>query len=304
VAEDICAFEFADPRGRKLPPWTAGAHVDVHVAPGVIRQYSLCGDPADRGRYLIAVHRCKPSRGGSRAMHEALRAGDRIQIGLPRNHFPLVPDARHTVLLAGGIGITPILAIAEALAASGSSFELHYCARSRAHVAFAERFAEPRFAGRVHFHLSAEGGRADMDRLLAATPAGAHLYICGPADFTDAAVATAAKLGWPDDAVHTERFTGAVTSQPGDRAFDLILSGSGKVIHVAPDQTALDALEAAGVDIASSCRHGICGSCATGVLEGDPDHRDQCLTPESRAANDCFTPCCSRARGERLVLDL
>lgn len=302
VAQDICSFEFVDPRGRKLPPWTAGAHIDVHIADGLVRQYSLCGDRQDRRRYKIAVHRCRPSRGGSLAMHEALQPGQRVKLGMPRNHFPLAEGATHSVLLAGGIGITPILAMAEALAASGASFELHYCVRTRAHAAFAGRFAAPRFEGKVHFYFSEEGSQADLEQLLAAAAPGAHLYVCGPAGFTEAAIAAAQRQAWPPEAVHTERFSATAAGQPGDAPFDLVIASSGQVVHVPAGQTALDALHAANIAVPDSCRQGICSTCVTGVLEGEAEHRDHCLDAQQRAA--CFTPCCSRARSARLVLDL
>lgn len=301
VAQGICTFIFADPRGRKLPPWTAGAHLDVHIAGGLIRQYSLCGDQHDRRRYQIAVNRCTPSRGGSAAMHDMLQPGQLVCLGKPRNHFPLTPGAAHSVLLAGGIGITPILAMAESLAAGGASFELHYCVRTRAHAAFSDRLAKHHS---VHLHVSGEAGEADFDHLLAKPPQGAQLYICGPTGFTDSALAAAQRQAWPADAVHTERFAAATVGQAGDLPFEVIVASSGQVIQVPADQTALDALHAAGVAVPDSCRQGICGTCITGVLDGEPDHRDQCLGTQAQAANNCFTPCCSRARSARLLLDL
>jgi len=316
-AEGVCSFELVHPRGRKLPPWTPGAHIDVHIAPGLVRQYSLCGDPRDRSRYLIAVQRSNPSRGGSNAMH-ALHEGERVQLGLPRNHFPLADGAVHTVLLAGGIGITPLIAMAEALAAAGASFELHYCARTAEQAAFVGRLGAPQFQGSVHFHFSIGRQRLDMDKLLSAPGAGTRLYICGSGAFTDAALAAAARQGWPANAVSTERFApaqrpaaGALGAAAGDAteaaqqsAFDLVIASSGRVVHVPAERSALDALLAAGIMIPSSCRQGLCGTCISGVLEGEPDHRDHCLSAAARAANDCFTPCCSRARSEKLVLDL
>lgn len=304
VARDVYAFELVHPRGRRLPAWTAGAHIDVHMAPGLVRQYSLCGDPRDRSRYQIAVHRCTPSRGGSDAMHDAVHAGDRITIGMPRNRFALAPDSPHTVLLAGGIGLTPLLAMAETLSASGASFELHYCTRSPLHAAFSERLHERRFCGRVLFHFSNTVGRAAFDSLLAAPQRGAHLYICGAAGFTDAALAAAERQGWPASHVHTERFSAPPGPQAdsGQAAFDVVIASTGRVIPVAAGQSALAALHGAGVTIPTSCGQGVCGTCVTGVLAGAPDHRDHCLTEEARAVS--FTPCCSRARGPQLVLDL
>lgn len=304
MARGIYAFELVHPRGHKLPPWTAGAHIDVHIAPGLVRQYSLCGDPRDRSRYLIAVLRCTPSRGGSDSMHDAVHAGNRVTLGMPRNRFALTPDSPHTVLLAGGIGLTPLLAMAETLSARGASFELHYCTRSPNDAAFSERLHEPRFCGKVLLHYSNTAGRADFDAMLAAPRHGAHLYICGAAGYTDAALAAAARQGWPASHVHTERFSAPTGPAAGgtQAAFDLVLASSGRVVHVAAGQSALAALRAAGVVIPTSCGQGLCGTCVTGVLAGEPDHRDHCLTDEARAA--CFTPCCSRARGAQLVLDL
>jgi vanillate O-demethylase ferredoxin subunit len=300
VADGILAFEFTHPLGLPLPAWTAGAHVDVFIASGLVRQYSLCGDPRDRRRYTIAVLRCQPSRGGSQAMHETLRTGSLIRIGMPRNQFALAPQARHSVLVAGGIGITPILAMADALAARGARFELHYACRSRAHAAFRERTAH---LGDVHVYCKDEGRTLDLGVLLAARQEGTHLYVCGPAGLTQAVLSEAARLGWPAECVHTERFSPADDMARG-RPFTLRIASSGRLVDVPADRSALAALADAGIIIPSSCGQGLCGSCVTGVLDGEPDHRDHCLTPEAHAANDCFTPCCSRARGAGLVLDL
>ncbi|MCS0632507.1 PepSY domain-containing protein [Telluria mixta] len=300
VADGILAFEFTHPLGLRLPAWTAGAHVDVFIAPGLVRQYSLCGDPRDRCRYTIAVLRCRPSRGGSQAMHETLRQGSLVRVGMPRNQFALAPQARHSVLVAGGIGVTPILAMADALAARGASFELHYACRSRAHAAFRERMAH---LGEVHMYCNDEGRTLAPGVLLAARQEGTHLYVCGPTGLTQAVLSEAARRGWPDECVHTERFSPADDVARG-RPFTLRIASSGRLVDVPADRSALAALADAGIIIPSSCGQGLCGSCITGVLDGEPDHRDHCLTPEAHAANDCFTPCCSRARGAGLVLDL
>jgi vanillate O-demethylase ferredoxin subunit len=274
--------------------------VDVFIAPALVRQYSLCGDPHDRHRYTIAVLRCRSSRGGSQAMHESLRQGSLVRVGMPRNQFALAPQARHSVLVAGGIGITPILAMADALAARGESFELHYACRSRAHAAFRERMAH---LGEVHMYCNDEGRTLTPGVLLAARREGTHLYVCGPAGLTQAVLSEAARLGWPAEYVHTERFSPADDVARG-RPFTLRIASSGRLVDVPADRSALAALADAGIIIPSSCGQGLCGSCVTGVLDGEPDHRDHCLTPEAHAANDCFTPCCSRARGAGLVLDL
>jgi ferredoxin-NADP reductase len=304
-AEGVCSFELAHPDGHALPAFSAGSHIDVAVA-GVLRQYSLCNDPGDTHRYVIAVLRHSDSRGGSRAMHDTLAEGDMVDVSVPRNHFPLDHSAARSLLFAGGIGITPILCMAERLANSGAPFELHYCSRTPARTSFMTRIAASRFARQVHHHFSdGEGAsRIDLDAALARAEVGTHIYVCGPKGFMDAVLASAARHGWPEAQVHREYFSGVVTLSASDVAFDVKLASSGKVIHVAKDSTVLAALTACGVDVQSSCAEGVCGSCLTRVLEGEPEHRDVFLTAAERATMDRFLPCCSRARGGMLVLDL
>lgn len=301
-ANGICSFELVAPAGKPLPRFAAGAHIDVQVAPGVVRQYSLCNHPRERHRYLIGVLHADNSRGGSRAMHEQLQAGDLLEVGFPRNHFPLRPDARRSLLFAGGIGITPLLSMAEQLASDGADFELHYHARSRERAAFVDRLLASPFAHRVHLHVG-EGARTTLSTLLAAPAQGTHLYVCGPAGFTEAVIGAARAAGWEDTQLHREVFAGAA-DQAENTPFELRLAGSGRTIQVGPEQSALDALLAAGVPVPHSCRQGLCGACLTGIIEGEPEHRDQCLSMEERARNKSFTPCCSRARGGYLTLNL
>jgi vanillate O-demethylase ferredoxin subunit len=304
-AEGICSFDLVHPKGRALPPFTAGAHIDVLLQPGLVRQYSLCNDPAETGRYQVAVQMAADSRGGSLAMH-ALRPGASITVSQPKNHFPLAEGAARSLLFAGGIGITPILAMAEHLAGLGADFELHYCTRSRERTAFMERIAGSRFASRVRSYYS-EGPGAQQFEAAAAigrpTP-GDHLYVCGPNGYMDAVIEAATQLGWPEANVHREYFSGAAAHAEDDTAFDLKLARSGKVVHVAKGQTALAALTACGTDVQVSCGEGTCGTCLTRVLDGEPDHRDLFLTAADRARKDSFLPCCSRAAGPMLVLDL
>lgn len=304
-AEGIVGLELADPAGKPLPPFSAGSHVDVHLRPGLVRQYSLCNDPLETYRYRIAVQLAADSRGGSIAMH-GLREGARVEVSAPKNHFELAPSATRTLLFAGGIGITPILAMAEQLARAGADFELHYCTRSRERTAFLDRIADSRFAGRAHFHFSdgPAGARFDPAAAIGAPQPGAHLYVCGPAAYMDAVIDAGARLGWQDANVHREYFKGAAAHVEADTAFDLKLARSGKVIHVAKGQTALAALQACGVDVQVSCGEGTCGTCLTRVLDGEPDHRDVFLSAADRARKDSFLPCCSRAASPQLVLDL
>lgn len=305
-AQDICTFELVPVDGGTLPAFSAGSHIDVHLPGDLVRQYSLCNDPADSHRYMIGVLKDAATRGGSRAMHERVHEGDRLEISTPRNHFLLAHEAQRHLLLAGGIGITPILCMAERLSATGAAFELHYGTRSRQRTAFLERIERSNFAPKVHFHFD-DGEAAqkmDLATLLSAPQAGTHVYVCGPQGFIDAALGLARAAGWPAAQLHYEFFGAAPTASADDGSFEVQLASSGRVIAVAKDQSVVQALAAAGVEVMTSCEQGVCGTCLTRVLEGEPDHRDQYLTPEEQAANDQFTPCCSRAKSARLVLDL
>ena len=305
-AEDICSFELASADGSPLPAFSAGSHVDVQLPGGLTRQYSLCNDPAEGHRYLIGVLRDPASRGGSVAMHEQVQEGTLLQISPPKNHFALAHEAPRHLLLAGGIGVTPILCMAERLAATGAAFEMHYAARSRARTAFFDRIQASGFAARVSFHFDdgAPAQKLDIAAVLAAQPADAHLYVCGPKGYMDAVLGTARASGWPEGRIHFEFFGAEVQPHAGDGSFEVQLASSGRVITIAPDQTVLAALEQAGVVVPSSCEQGVCGTCLTRVISGMPDHRDQYLLLEEQAAGDQFLPCCSRAKSPRLVLDL
>jgi vanillate O-demethylase ferredoxin subunit len=308
LATDICLFELASADAAPLPPFSAGAHIDVHVD-GHIRQYSLCNSPAETGHYRIGVLRDPASRGGSVAMH-ALQEGTTLEISTPKNHFPLEAQASHTILLAGGIGITPILCMAEQLLLAGRSFELHYCTREPARTAFRERLAAPEFAAHAHlYHDTAEPpARIDLRAVLARPQADTHVYVCGPTGFIDAVLGTATTAGWPAANLHREYFGAAPVeekdAEQNDHAFQVKLAHSGRVVDVPAGTTVIDALRAHGVEIATSCEQGVCGTCLTRVLDGEPDHRDVYLTDDERAANDQFLPCCSRAKSALLVLDL
>jgi len=305
-ALDICSLALVAADGTALPPFTAGAHIDVHLPGGLVRQYSLCNPPSDAGRYEIGVLRDAQSRGGSVAVHDAVTEGSVLHISPPKNHFPLAEGAKHHLLLGGGIGITPLLAMAEHLSSQGQSFALHHCTRSRERTPFTERLAASSFANHVHHHV--DDGQAsqklDITATLQQASPGTHLYVCGPQGFMDAVLNTARAQGWSEERLHHEYFSAAPVDTTGDGSFELEVTSTGQVITVAPTQTALQALLAAGFDIPMSCEQGVCGTCLTGVKAGTPEHRDHYLTPEEQAANDQFLPCCSRAKGGRLVLDL
>ncbi|RFP19279.1 MULTISPECIES: PDR/VanB family oxidoreductase [unclassified Duganella] len=305
-AEDICTYELVSADGAPLPPFTAGAHIDVHVGAGLVRQYSLCNPPQERHRYVIGVLRDPSSRGGSKAMHEEVRAGATLNISAPKNHFPLV-DAERSLLLAGGIGVTPILAMAEALSARGAAFEMHYCARSPERTAFRQRIAAAPFAPQVHFHYDSGDAaqKLDLPALLAQLDGKTHISFCGPAGFIDHVKASAKAHHWPQDQLHLEYFgAAAVPSAGGDQPFEVKLASSGKVYAIPADSTVLRVLTDAGVFIPASCEQGVCGTCLTRVLDGVPDHRDLYLDESEQAANDQFTPCCSRSKTGTLLLDL
>ena len=305
-AVDICTYELVAEDGGPLPAFSAGAHVDVNVPGGLTRQYSLCNAPSESNRYLIGVLRDPASRGGSQAMHERVSEGQILQISVPNNHFPLAHEAKRHVLLAGGIGVTPILCMAERLANTGADFEMHYCTRSPERTAFHHRISASNFATRVNFHFDdgAADQKLDIAGLLREPASGVHLYVCGPKGFMDAVLSSARTQGWPEDQLHYEFFAGTAAPSASDASFEVQIASSGRLIVIPSDKTVVQALSEAGVEVQVSCEQGVCGTCLTRVIEGVPDHKDLYLTPEEQAANDQFTPCCSRSKTARLVLDL
>lgn len=304
--------------GAALPGFEAGAHIRVRVDLGNgqsdWRHYSLidfaAGGQQAPAEYLIAVRKEATGRGGSRFMHERLREGDSVEIEPPKNDFPLHAGAGRAVLLAGGIGITPLFAMAASLGTAGRSFELHYGAREPGRAAFRERLAEAPFAAHTRFYFDSEGPerRLDLARVLAQPSDGTHVYVCGPTGFIDAVLGAASAAGWPARNVHREYFGAAAgaaqAAVDADGAFQVTLAGSGRVVDVPAGTTIVEALRADGVEVPVSCEQGVCGTCLTRVLSGEPDHRDLYLTDEERAANDQMLPCCSRAKTPMLVLDL
>ncbi|MNJ99151.1 Phthalate dioxygenase reductase [compost metagenome] len=305
-ASDIKSFELRSVSGEALPAFTPGSHIDVHLAEGLIRQYSLCNGPDDIHHYLIAVKRETESRGGSQAMHESIKEGDLIRISAPRNNFLLQQSNGPYLLLAGGIGVTPILAMARHLLAQGLPFELQYFTRSIAHTAFHEFLSGPEFQGRVKFHyaLEPEGLRAYLRKLLWQYPQHGALYLCGPRVFMDLVESTAAAT-WPPEAVHLEYFNADPLALAGEQeSFEVRLARTGGTYPVPAGVTIIEALAAHGIQVDTSCEQGVCGTCLTGVLEGTPDHRDVYLTDAEKKSCDKIMPCVSRAKSPLLVLDL
>ncbi|MCS2147556.1 PDR/VanB family oxidoreductase [Scandinavium manionii] len=297
---EVVLLTLAHADGIALPAFSAGAHIDLHLTGDLIRPYSLCGDPQDRQHYQLGILKDGNSQGGSLAVH-ALREGDTITVSEPRNLFTLDESAGHSLLIGGGIGITPMLAMAAELHAAGRSFTLHYCARSRDQAAFVAQLESARYAGRVHLHFS-DQQRLNLDAVLSDVPPNTHVYVCGPTRLMDAVNDGAKRQGYAAENVHQECFSAEV--QTGGAAFDVVAATSGITVQVLEDQTIVEALAQAGLKVNVSCKQGICGSCLTDVLEGEPDHRDSYLTDEEKADGDQILLCCSRSKCGRLVIDL
>lgn len=272
-AKGIRSFVLAKKGLFKLPGYSPGAHIDVHCGAGIVRQYSLCGDPSDRRRLMIAVRQVDPSRGGSDLMHNTVAQGDRLEIGAPRNNFPLDETAAHSVLLAAGIGITPIIAMADRLHRLGRSFALHYFSRATGHTAFRTRLEQSGYAENVTFHegLDVPSTGQMLDDILAQPVVGGQVYICGPAPFMDRAEA-AAQEHWASDAINLERFAAKpALAGPPAKPFTVELARRGITLEVRAEETILDVLEANEIDAAFSCEQGVCGTCVTDVLSGTPE---------------------------------
>lgn len=301
AAQEVTVLDLADPTGAQLPGWEPGAHIDLLLGPGLVRQYSLCGDPADRAAWRIAVLREEAGRGGSRFVHDRLGAGSIVRVREPRNAFPLVP-ARRYLFIAGGIGVTPILPMLAAADVSGSPWHLVYGGRSRSSMAFAGELAA-RYQSRIELRPQDEYGLLDLDALLRRPSAGTHVYCCGPESLITAVESRCA--AWPPGALHVERFVPrARRASMGPASFELELARSGLRLVVPPDASILKTVETAGVAVLSSCTEGTCGTCETTVLAGVPEHRDSVLTQAERAAADVMMICVSRSLTPRLVLDL
>lgn len=304
VADGIVKLRLVSPDGKALPRWTPGSHIDVECGtPELSRQYSLCGDPDEQGVLEIAVLHEPKGRGGSAWVHANAKAGDRLRIRGPRNHFRLDESLKKAIFIAGGIGITPVSAMARRAKALGMDYELHYSGRSRASMAFVEELAALH-GERLHVHAADEGHRNDLQALLAQPVPGAQVYACGPLRMLEALESCCAT--WPEGALRVEHFesTLATLDPSKEHAFEVELKDSGLVLTVPPDQTLLTALRAANVDVQSDCEEGLCGSCEVRVLSGKVDHRDVVLTRAERDANTKMMACCSRACEGRLVLEL
>ncbi|TCR20454.1 PDR/VanB family oxidoreductase [Streptomyces sp. BK205] len=296
AADGVLALTLRHPLGEQLPAWEPGAHIDVLLGPGLERQYSLCGDPADRARWRIAVLREPVGRGGSAHVHEQVNQGDKVRVRGPRNHFALRPAPRY-LFIAGGIGITPILPMLAAAEAEGAQWSLLYGGRTRNSMAFTEELS--RYGDRVTVAPQDETGLLDLPSVLDGVPEGTLVYCCGPGPLLDAV-----EQRCPAGLLHVERFAPKEQEEGENTEFEVELAQTGTTVTVPADVSVLDAVRASGVEVLFSCTEGTCGTCETDVLEGAPDHRDSVLTDEEREAGETMMICVSRCRGKRLVLDL
>lgn len=299
-AEGINSYLLYPMPGEVFPPFEPGAHIDVQLSPGLARSYSLVNDPAIRGYYEIAVHHAIDGRGGSKHIHEQWRVGQVLEISAPKNNFPMVEDASHTVLIAGGIGVTPMLPMIARLEKLGRTWELHYVAATPDRAAYVDRVEEyPQVE--IAFDGVPGGQRLDLKAICGRAPADAHLYCCGPSGMLDAFVAINADR--PKGHAHIEYFS-AETELATDGGYALECVRSKKRIVVEEGETMLDAMLSAGIDVGFACSEGICGTCQVKVLDGVPDHRDHFLTEDEKAANSAIMVCCSGSKSATLVLDI
>jgi len=300
AARDTNLYEFRRPDGAPLPAYAPGAHVDLHLPNGLVRNYSMTVVKPEPGTYTFGIKRDPASRGGSRHVHDELRVGRTVKISAPRNNFPLTEDAAHTILIAGGIGITPIWCMVQRLAELGRPWELYYACRSRADMAFLEAL-EGMPPAHLHFDDEHGGQVLDIATIVAASPRDAHLYCCGPAPMLR--VFETVTADWPRAQIHTEYFT--PKAEPARKGgFTVELARSGQEFFIPEGQSILGVLLDEGVDVDYSCELGICGACEQRVIAGIPEHRDSVLTEEEQAENKRVMICCAGCKTERLVLDI
>ncbi|MBJ7536209.1 PDR/VanB family oxidoreductase [Marinomonas transparens] len=302
--DSIVVLELVDPQGKSLPAFEAGAHIDLHLGDELIRQYSLCGDPADTSVYRLGILKDPDSRGGSIAAHTKLLEGTELMISQPRNLFPLVPEAKRSILIGGGIGITPMISMAHELHHAGGDFDLWYCGRSAQTSGFLDELKNSAFVEQVYTHFTSEhnGQRLDLAKVFQGANDSVHVYVCGPNGFMEWVIEAAKKQGFADTNIHREFFN--VELETGGDSFEVYAEQSDVTVTVGENESIADALKAAGVKVQVACEQGTCGTCLCDVSEGIPDHRDVYLTDDEKEDNDQITLCCSRSLSPRLVIDI
>lgn len=306
-AKDIVRLVIGRADNTPLPPFDAGAHLDIKLPSGLLRQYSLCRLQSDQRYYEIAVLKDPKSRGGSKEMHR-LAIGDRVEISEPKNHFSLVNPSKKTLLIAGGIGVTPLLPMAQVLKRQGTPFTFHYCAKSPETAAFAKALQQGSFAENMVFHFSQspESGRMNVQQVLAKSIDDTDLYVCGPAEFITDILEQARLLGWREEALHREFFAAPSVDNNAltNNAFTVKIASTGQQFAVSAEQSIAEVLDKNGIFLPISCGSGVCGTCQTKVLAGEPEHRDVFLTAQEQQRGQLIMPCCSRAKTDSLTLDL
>jgi vanillate O-demethylase ferredoxin subunit len=304
LADTVIMLELASADGEPLPMFSAGAHIDVHLTSGLVRQYSLCGDPTALDSYRLGVLKSPDSRGGSTEVHSTIFEGMEVLISEPRNLFPLAKSADRSILIGGGIGITPILSMAYELHTLASKFELWYCGRSRESSGFVEELESSPFSDRINLHFDSEHQNQflNLDKVFNGIDHNTHLYVCGPANFIDWVISHARNIGVTNEQIHKEFFSTNVAVVGHE--FEVEAKRSGVTIQVKENQSISDALKSAGLEVSVSCEQGVCGTCLCDVIEGTPEHRDVYLTDEEKQDNDQITLCCSRSLTPKLILDI
>jgi vanillate monooxygenase ferredoxin subunit len=302
----IVSIDLGAVDGTALAAFSPGSHIDVHITENMVRQYSLLKSDLDRTHYTIGVLLTQTSRGGSRYIHQAFEPGYRFTISRPKNDFTIVEEGKRALLFAGGIGITPILSMAESLHAAGKHFELHYSTRSRDATAFLDRIAKSEFAKQVHLHCDDDNfSKMNLEQLLSVnSDPHFHLYICGPEGYMQAVFGAATARGWPANRLHRESFGANPHATSDDTDFEVQVASSGAVFQVPVGRSIVSVLRENGIVIPTSCEQGLCGACLTRVVAGVPDHRDFYMNDDEHALNDLVTPCCTRSKSARLILDL
>lgn len=302
LTDNICRLRLSASNSVELPKPTAGSHIDIHLPNGLIRQYSLCNE-LHANDYEIAVLNEPQGRGGSAYIHTNLIVGDTLSISEPKNLFALESNAKKTLLFAAGIGITPILAMAEYLLQQGTDFSLHYCVKSPEQAAYIERIKNSRLEEFTHFHFS-QSGRIKLAEVIPAAQQDLHLYVCGPTTFNDSVIECALDKSWQVSNIHREYFSAAPIDHSVDASFEIEINSSGDILTVPADQSILNVLEDNGYFIPVACEEGVCGTCITGLLGGEAKHKDVFMTEQEHTKMTQITPCCSRAKSARLKLDL
>lgn len=305
LSDKVICIRLASTNNEPLPAASAGSHIDIHLPDNMIRQYSLCSDIGS-DYYEIAVLKENNSRGGSIYIHNNLQVLDTVEISEPKNLFSLEASAQNSVLFAAGIGITPILSMSEHLQQHNETFTMHYCSQTADNTAYHDRILNSSLADKCHFHYSKEANscRLNVADVMPNPDDNTHLYVCGPDGFINEVIKQAELKGWQSCNIHREFFANSALDNTDNGTFEVEIKSSGDVFTIPEDESILNVLEDNGIFIPVACEEGICGTCVVGLLAGEADHRDTFMSEDEKAEMKTITPCCSRAKSKRLVLDV